>query len=85
MPTTSSSEPLCYLRPGLILPAPAILAVLALERAGHRLSLAASGEHIHVERAPGVAVDPDDLAALRRWKRHAILLLRYLPSDEGRP
>lgn len=78
---SSPSEPLWFLRPGLLLPTPAVLAVLNIERAGHRLKLDPTGEHIQVEPASGAAVDLQDLAELRRWKQHAILFMRYSPTD----
>lgn len=80
----SPSEAFWYLRPGLLLPTAAVLAVLNLERAGHRLSLDAHASQIHLEPAPGVAVDAHDLAELRRWKAHAILFMRYTPDDSPR-
>lgn len=73
----SPSEPFWCLHPDLILPTPAVLAVLNLERAGHRLTLDATQTQIHVEPAAGATIDPEALANLRRWKRHAIVLMRY--------
>ncbi len=81
MATPSDVEPFWFLRPGLVLPTPAVLAVLNLERAGHVLTLTADGANIHIDPARGVAVDPHDLAELRRWKQHAILFMRYVPDD----
>ena len=66
---------LVVLRGGLTVPAGAILAVLNLERAGHRLTLNAAFEHIDIEAATGVPIDEHDLAQLRRWKQHAILFM----------
>ena len=79
----SLSDPVAvwFLRPGLLLPTPSVLAVLNLERAGHRLTLTTDGAGIHVEPAKGIPVDPHDLAELRRWKAHALLFLRYTPDD----
>lgn len=76
---SASVNQLWYLRPGTLLPVAAILAVLNLERAGHRLTLSEDGEAIDVERAPGVPLDPNDLAELRRYKAAAIEFLRYSP------
>ncbi len=76
----SASEPtFWFLRPDLVLPTAAVLAVLNLERAGHTLALDATGHDILVSPAPGVPLTEADLAALRRWKAHAILFLRYVP------
>lgn len=75
----SNHEPLWILAPDLVLPAPAVLAVLNLERAGHTLTLDATGTTILIERAPGVSLDPQDLADLRRWKPHAIVFMQYQP------
>lgn len=75
----STSDQLWYLRPGILLPVDAILAVLALERAGHKLSLTESGDTIAIERAPGIPLDPHDVNELRRHKAAAIAFLRYSP------
>ena len=79
----SEDERLWFLAPDLVLPVPAVLAVLQLERAGHRLTLGATGDRIVVQRAPGTQIDPDDLAQLRRWKEHALLFLRYQPPTKA--
>ena len=74
-------EPLWILAPDLILPTPAVLAVLTLERAGHTLTLDAAGTTILIDPAPGVPLDAHDVAELRRWKQHAIVFMRYLPPE----
>ncbi len=74
------SEPLWVLAPDLILPTAAVMAVLAIERAGHVATIDATGKQVLVEPAPGVPLDPHDLAQLRRWKGHVLLFLRYQPA-----
>lgn len=73
-------EPLWILAPDLILPSPAVLAVVNLERAGHTLTLDGSGTRILIDPAPGVVLDAHDVAELKRWKLHAILFMRYQPQ-----
>lgn len=68
-----------HLQNGLVTPVEPFELLLRLEAQGHRLSVTADGEHIHVEPAGTMA--PDDLTALRAWKHHCIALLRYTPSD----
>jgi hypothetical protein len=69
-----------YLRGGIVVPVAAYVAVLDLERAGHRLEL--DGDDIIVFPAKAsYPIDPDMLAALKRWKRHAIMLLHYTADD----
>lgn len=74
---------LIHLRGGVIVPAPAVLAVLAVEKAGHRISVRPDGQHLQIDEAPGRPLAADDMAALRRWKWHAILFLLYVPTDAG--
>lgn len=76
---SESANDLWYLRPGILLPVAAILSVLNLERAGHRLTLSEDGQAIDLERAPGVPLDPHDVAELRRHKIAAIEFLKYSP------
>lgn len=68
-----------WLQAGLVVPVAAVEAVLAIERAGHRVRIDRDGQHLLIENRG--AIDPDDLAALRKWKQHAILLLQYSASD----
>lgn len=68
-----------HLQGGLVVPLGAVEAALAIERAGHHLTL--DGADLFVEPRGG-DVDPDDLANLRRWKPHVRMLLAYTPSDE---
>lgn len=68
----------------MIVPLPAYLVVLAVERAGHRLRV--EGQDILIE--PGAGLDPTLLKELKRWKAHAIMLISYSPDDShltGRP
>lgn len=64
-----------------MLPTAAVLAVLAVERAGHTIRLNETGDQILVEQAPGVPLDDHDLAQLRKWKQHALLFMRYIPPE----
>lgn len=73
------SEPMEFIHVGddIIVPLPAWLVVLAVERAGHRLRV--EGADIVIE--PGADLDAALLAALKRWKCHAIMLLGYVADD----
>lgn len=72
-----SASDFVHLGAGLIVPWPAMLAVLDLERAGHRLHL--DGHHVLVERGPGLPpIDQSAIDALRRWKGHAWLIVRHI-------
>lgn len=72
---------LVHVRAGLITPLPALLAVLDLERAGHRIRL--DGDDIVVERGSGSPpLDAEALAEIRHWKRHAWLIVRNLLRDD---
>ena len=79
-----SSSEFWYLRPGLILPTPAVLAVLDLERQGHQLTLDEDGENIRIASPPGVALVSEDVEALRKWKAHAVLFIGYCLNDGAR-
>ena len=61
----------------LIVPLPAWRVVLAIEHAGHRITV--DGADIVIE--PGVGLDVHLLAELKRWKPHAIMLLSYTADD----
>lgn len=81
---SGSSVELIHVRDGLVVPLPALLALLTLERAGHSIRLA--GDDIVVERGAGSPpMDAEALAALRRWKRHAWLIVRNLLRDDVAP
>lgn len=71
------SERFLYLQAGLIVPIAAVDALLAIEAAGHKITL--DGEDLLVE--PRGHLDDHDLDQLRRWKQHCILLLRYTAND----
>lgn len=71
------SDRFVHLQHGLVVPLEAVKAALAIENAGHRLSL--DGGDLLIE--PSGVVDPHDLAQLRRWKPHVRLLLQYVPDD----
>lgn len=66
-----------HLDGGMIVPLPAWLVVLAVERAGHRLRV--DGGKIIIE--PGGGLAPTLVAELKRWKPHAIMLLGYVADD----
>src|SRR5688572_5172958 len=72
-----SASDFVHLQGGMVVPLPVYLVVLAIERAGHRLTV--DGDDIVIE--PGRGLDPALIAALRRWKRHAIMLLGYTADD----
>lgn len=81
---SGSSVELIHVRDGLVVPLPALLALLALEHAGHSIRLA--GDDIVVERGAGSPpLDPEALATLKRWKRHAWLIVRNLLRDDVAP
>lgn len=61
----------------LIVPLPAWRVVLAIEHAGHRMTV--DGADIVIE--PGVGLDPQLLAEVRRWKSDAVRLLGYTADD----
>jgi hypothetical protein len=67
-----------YLQRGLVVPLPAVEALLNLERAGHRLRV--DGSDIVIELRGNL--DAHDAEQLRRWKPHVLLLLSYVASDE---
>ena len=77
----SDSEPrFWFVRPGLLLPEAAVLAALAVERAGHRLVL--DGDDVLIERGPGCPpIAPELVEAARRWKHHVWLLTYRLTRD----
>lgn len=66
----------------MVVPADALLVLLDIERAGHRIW--EDGTDVLVEPRGG-PVDPDMLARLRRWKPHVRMLLNYTPTDDTRP
>ena len=72
-----SASEFVHLQRGMVVPLPAYLVVLSIERAGHRLRV--DGADILIQ--PGRGLDPALIAALRRWKRHAIMLLGYTADD----
>ncbi len=74
-----SASEFVHLSGGMIVPLEAYLAVLQVERAGHRMRV--EGDQIVVRTEPGVRLDPALVANLKRWKAHAIMLLRYEADD----
>lgn len=62
------------LKGGLVLPLPAVLFALDLERRGFRLSLDAD-EHIIID--PMAALTEIDVIAIDRWHLHVAALLSY--------
>ena len=73
-----STDRLVCLRGGFVTPIEPYLLLLRLERDGFTFRLSADGVP---EVAPFDRVTADDLAALRRWRSHIVLLLRYEPDD----
>lgn len=75
------SEPrFWFIRPGLVLPEAAVLAAIAVERAGHRLVI--DNDDVLIERGPGCApIDPELIHSARRWKHHLWLLVHRLTRD----
>jgi len=71
------SDRFIWLQDGLVIPMAAVEALLAVENAGHRITI--DGDDVLIE--PRGTVDADDLQQLRKWKQHVLLLLRYTPSD----
>src|SRR5262245_58749328 len=73
----SGSDRFVLLQGGLVVPVGAIEALLAVEHAGHRVTL--DGEDVLIE--PRGHLDEHDIDRLRRWKAHVRLLLQYTPTD----
>jgi hypothetical protein len=77
-----SASDFVHLGAGLIVPVAAVVAVLDLERAGHTVTI--DGDDLAVTRGRGRApIDPDAIAALRRWKAHCWLIVRHVTSDHS--
>jgi hypothetical protein len=80
-----ASERFVHLQCGLVVPLAAVEVALAIERAGHRLTV--DGSDLVIQTV--AAVDRDDLAELRRWKPHVRLFLTYIATDtrqrDGQP
>ena len=78
MAASSPPDRLVWLRGGLCVPIEPYLLVLRLESQGFTFRLAADGVP---EVAPFDHLTRDDLAALRRWRYHVVMLIRYTPDD----
>lgn len=81
----SESSDFVHLQRGLIAPLAAVRALLAVETAGVTPD-SLSGNRLRVDGGdiviePGRGLTPELLAELKRWKRHAILLLEYRADD----
>lgn len=76
---SSCSDRLICLQGGLVVRADAYVTALDVERAGHRL--VAEGEHLYLERGPGITLDADLAARGRRWRHDLLVLMRYQPDD----
>lgn len=72
------SDRFLWLQHGLVIPIEAAVAAMAIENAGHRIST--DGEDVLIE--PRGTVDAHDLAQVRKWKAHVILMLSYTATDE---
>lgn len=75
---SGSSERLVWLRGGLVVPIDPYLLVLRLESEGFHIRLDIDDA---VLVAPADRLGSEDLTALRRWRRHVRLILRYTPDD----
>lgn len=72
----SASDRFVHLQRGLIVPLPACELVLDLEQRGLKLWL--EGGDVLVE---GRDLTREDVANLKRWKPHVLLLLAYVACD----
>lgn len=66
---------LISLRGGLVVPAPALLLALDLERRGFRLSLDAADQVVVIE--PTEALTDLDRAGIARWRHHLGVIVAY--------
>lgn len=73
-----SPDRLVWLRGGLCVPIAPYLLLHRLESQGFTFRLAVDGVP---EVAPFDRLTAKDLAALRRWRYHIVLLIRYTPDD----
>ncbi|MDP3719344.1 MAG: hypothetical protein Q8T13_16405 [Acidobacteriota bacterium] len=71
------SDRFVHLQRGFVVPVEAVEAALAIENAGHRLTL--DGADLLI--VPSGPVDPHDLEQLRRWKPHVLMILKYTADD----
>lgn len=68
------------LRGGLVLPLPAVLLALDLERRGFQMRV-----DVHQEFCiePPAALTDADVVAIRRWRRHLMAIVAYNADEHG--